>query len=366
MDAFAQKLTRSSKTLVKAAPAATTAIATTATAVVVTPGKKSRPLVIDDSSSEAEEAVPLPPPARMDSMAAAPSEETASEPSPKRAKTASSSAQKFNYREYMQRRAAGPSAPGSKEVPAGSPECLAGLTFVFTGELSSMGREDAQDLVKRHGGRVTSAPSGRTDYVVVGEGAGAAKLEKVKALGIKTLDEDGLFVLIKASKGVVPPEPEKDSPTTRPAKASKVSSPKKPAPPKKLPSVTTPRPEAAASGLWTDKYAPRSEEELIGNHSHYERLLEWLRNWEPAKANERAVLISGPPGIGKTTAAHLAARHVGYEIVEMNASDTRSKSSLHEHVRDILDNRSLAGFFASTAVPTRFCPLTTFILCRVL
>lgn len=39
----------------------------------------------------------------------------------------------------------------------------------------------------------------------------------------------------------------------------------------------------------------------------------------------RAILISGPPGIGKTTAAHLVAKLQGYDVVEMNASDTRSK-----------------------------------------
>ena len=42
----------------------------------------------------------------------------------------------------------------------------------------------------------------------------------------------------------------------------------------------------------------------------------------------RAVLISGPPGIGKTTAAHLVGKNLGYNIVEFNASDTRSKKSL--------------------------------------
>lgn len=41
---------------------------------------------------------------------------------------------------------------GSKEVPAGAPNCLARLVFVFTGELDSLSREDGQNLVKRYGG----------------------------------------------------------------------------------------------------------------------------------------------------------------------------------------------------------------------
>lgn len=56
-------------------------------------------------------------------------------------------------------RMAGPSAPGSKPVPEpSSPDCLAGLSFVFTGELSSFSREEAIDLAKRFGGYVVVLP----------------------------------------------------------------------------------------------------------------------------------------------------------------------------------------------------------------
>jgi replication factor C subunit 1 len=47
---------------------------------------------------------------------------------------------------------AGPSAPGSKAVPDGAHDCLAGLTFVFTGELSSFSRDEAVEIAKRFGG----------------------------------------------------------------------------------------------------------------------------------------------------------------------------------------------------------------------
>src|SRR3569833_1361086 len=60
----------------------------------------------------------------------------------------------------------------------------------------------------------------------------------------------------------------------------------------------------------------------------------------------RAVMISGPPGIGKTTAAHLAAKLAGYDVIESNASDTRSKKLVEGGIGDALNNTSLLGFFA--------------------
>jgi replication factor C subunit 1 len=57
-----------------------------------------------------------------------------------------------SFRAAAAAKKAGPSNPGSKEIPEGAPDCLAGLTFVFTGELESLGREEAIELAKRYSG----------------------------------------------------------------------------------------------------------------------------------------------------------------------------------------------------------------------
>ena len=78
------------------------------------------------------------------------------------------------------------------------------------------------------------------------------------------------------------------------------------------------------SELWTTKYAPTSLKQVVGNADGIKRLLAWFSSW----AAGRGALISGPPGIGKTTTVHLAAAVAGYDVVEFNASDARSASAI--------------------------------------
>lgn len=73
---------------------------------------------------------------------------------------------------------------------------LKNKTFVFTGELSSMTREEAQSIVRRLGGHPTSSVSKNTDYVVVGVEPGS-KYEKAKKLGVKIISEEEFIKLIK-------------------------------------------------------------------------------------------------------------------------------------------------------------------------
>ena len=87
-----------------------------------------------------------------------------------------------SYRAYLQRQQAGPANPGSKPIPEGKPNCLSGLTFVITGELDSLYRDQAQDLVKQYGGKVTTSLSKKTSYIVVGREPGNSKMAKVRGL----------------------------------------------------------------------------------------------------------------------------------------------------------------------------------------
>ncbi|NWI71140.1 RFC1 factor, partial [Todus mexicanus] len=126
--------------------------------------------------------------------------------------------------------------------------------------------------------------------------------------------------------------------------------------------------------LWVDKYKPASLKAIIGQQGEQScanKLLRWLRNWhkntsedgqgdQHAKPNKtggkddgsgfKAALLSGPPGVGKTTTASLVCKELGYSYVELNASDTRSKNSLKEVVAESLNNTSITGFCSGMSV----------------
>jgi DNA ligase (NAD+) len=71
---------------------------------------------------------------------------------------------------------------------------LAGLTFVITGTLPTLTREQASERIALAGGRVTSSVSKKTDYLLAGDSPGS-KLEKAQRLGVRVLDEAGFLAL---------------------------------------------------------------------------------------------------------------------------------------------------------------------------
>jgi len=90
--------------------------------------------------------------------------------------------------------------PQSK-APAPEAAPFDGLTFVFTGALEAMTRDDAERLVTNLGGRAASSVSRKTDYVVAGPGAGS-KLAKARQLGVKVIDEAEFQKMVEeATKG---------------------------------------------------------------------------------------------------------------------------------------------------------------------
>ena len=77
--------------------------------------------------------------------------------------------------------------------------------------------------------------------------------------------------------------------------------------------------------LWVEKYRPKNVAEIIGNEEAKAAFVEWLKN---NRRTKKAVLLYGPPGVGKTTLVNAAANDLGLRVIEMNASDTRSEKAI--------------------------------------
>ncbi|MEM3399983.1 MAG: replication factor C large subunit [Candidatus Micrarchaeia archaeon] len=95
--------------------------------------------------------------------------------------------------------------------------------------------------------------------------------------------------------------------------------------------------------LWTERLSPKKLDDIVGNSDAVETVKKWAYEWERGKAMKPLLLI-GPAGVGKSAIARALASEMGWEIVEMNASDIRDK----ETVMRILGSAStMQGLFGS-------------------
>jgi len=78
---------------------------------------------------------------------------------------------------------------------------------------------------------------------------------------------------------------------------------------------------------WTELFRPKNLGEVVGNVDAVDALRDWFDSWSP-KAKRKAALLHGPAGTGKTSSVIALAKERGYELVEMNASDSRNKASI--------------------------------------
>uniref|UniRef100_A0ACD5WY38 Uncharacterized protein n=1 Tax=Avena sativa TaxID=4498 RepID=A0ACD5WY38_AVESA len=280
-----------------------------------------------------------------------------------------------------------PPHKGEKEVPEGAPDCLAGLTFVISGTLDSLEREEAGDVIKRYGGRVTGSISKKTSYLLADEDIGGVKSNKAKDLGVPFLTEDGLFDMIRKSKPAKAPanKHENNSSSEKLQKSQMKISPvkvekraveqvstmdKSIASKSNKESASTNNQKAKVvdrgSLQWTEKYRPKVPNDIVGNQSMVKQLHDWLKSWEdqflhPGQKGKgkkqadggakKAVLLSGPPGIGKTTTAKVVSQMLGLQAIEVNASDSRGKAdskiekgvggSTSNSVKELISNATL-------------------------
>ena len=83
---------------------------------------------------------------------------------------------------------------------------------------------------------------------------------------------------------------------------------------------------------WVEKYRPKRLKDVVGNSSAVNTLVKWVEEWRRGKPEKKAILLYGPPGVGKTSVAYALANELGYDYIELNASDTRTYSIINRIV----------------------------------
>ncbi|MFH1450779.1 MAG: replication factor C large subunit [archaeon] len=92
---------------------------------------------------------------------------------------------------------------------------------------------------------------------------------------------------------------------------------------------------------WVEKYRPQNTGEVIGQSSAITAILSWVKNFKNEK--EKALLLTGPIGSGKTSLAQAVAKELEYELIDTNASDFRKKDQIEEKIGSACRQMSLLG-----------------------
>lgn len=246
--------------------------------------------------------------------------------------------------------------------------CLEGLTIVVTGVFQSVTREQIEGLITECGGRKTGSVSGKTNYLVAGhkledgrEVTQGGKYRNAKERGIPVLTEEEFEQLIRDRSGVMDYQISNRENILQLVGGADGQEQK--ASLRKSLTVGEDGEVMLNTVMWTDLYRPETILDLVGNEGAINQLFEWLKDWDDVhvrghkkpvatprfsrnwadlpRPNAKAALVSGPPGVGKSSAARIICKHLGYQLLEFNASDCRSKLAIQGMVGTLSGNQSL-------------------------
>ena len=246
---------------------------------------------------------------------------------------------------------------------------LSNETIVLTGEFS-ITRDKFINLLKSFGAKITGSVSSRTTILIHGDiledGRNYTEGKKYKTAIEKEVNkifsEDDFEnymkkILKNPNWSILNNENEKEEKINIGKISSKKNENKKNKKENKIKNTEN------SYILWTEKYSPKSLDEIIGNKTTISKIINWLDDWDDVvlngktkktitkftkgqkphfeNINARACLITGDPGIGKTSSIRLISKLKGYQIFETNASLQRNKSIIQSNVGFLFNNTTI-------------------------
>ncbi len=240
---------------------------------------------------------------------------------------------------------------------------LTGFTFVITGlfnehekngeSYAQISRDELSDFIKGLGGKVGSSVTKNTNFLITGsileDGRmvqESRKYKDAKKKNVNTIDHSEFENLVREKLG---------NDTLKVTDGLNQIFSKEEISSEHM-VIERAVLEINNKELWTTKHAPKKIEEIIGNQKVITEFIKWLDDWDdvvlngnkkdvvfrgkgiPNNPNAKACLISGDPGIGKTTTARLIAKLKGYKTFELNASDQRNKAIILNKLGFLFDN----------------------------
>ena len=101
---------------------------------------------------------------------------------------------------------------------------------------------------------------------------------------------------------------------------------------------------------WVEKYRPKITKEMVGFKKNIAVIKSFLKNFssklksETLTIKDKAILLEGPPGVGKTTVVYAIAKDLGYTIMEMNASDVRTEGAIKKKLSETVSSKNLMAW----------------------
>ena len=201
-----------------------------------------------------------------------------------------------------------------------SQDPLKNKIFVITG-VTEIDRDELKIKIIQLGGKCTTSLSKKTNFLVIGEQPGPSKLQKAKRMGIEVLTEEQLMNMLTVENDREIKQDEDVFSSVEKIEIDSFGDSIEDSNIKEQPKNTL---------QWSEKYRPKKINELIGNTTAIQTIVDFING----SMDKNCLFISGSPGLGKTTAVHVACKENDVEMVEFNGSDVRNKKSLISNVRN--------------------------------